>query len=736
MGFLHVLLLGGTLLAAAPVILHLVMRQQPKLLEFPALRFIQQRRESNRRRLRLRHWLLLALRVAAIVLLALGLSRPFVRTSSAWIGDREAPVAAALLFDTSARMEYRQRNQTRLEQAQDIGEWLLRQLPDESQAAVLDSRPAPAAFQVDLTAARQRVSRLEITPVTRTMPEAIESAAELLARSEMERKEIYLFTDLTKAAFDPAGFESARHAVEALGGAAIYVIDVGAESPKNISLGSLQLSGERLPRNRPLRIETDVSSVGEAGERSVEAYVLSPSGAAELRSRRAADVSAGGAARVEFMLTGLEPGMIQGDLRLAGGADALPVDDTRYFSVEVRPPQRVLIATASPDAEERARLLVEALSPTTMRESGQAPYHCDVISTDKLEEIDLDTQSAVSYSAVLLNDPRPLTAAAWRKLHAYAHGGGGVGIFLGPSADPLADFNSPAALDVLPGKLLRQARYPDGDLTLAPNTFEHPLLAPFRTRGGTMPWIDFPIYRYWQLDVDTEHVTALIPFSNGQPALLERIIGAGRVVTLTTPISQTQDELIDDELKWNDSTAPLPSFVLVNDLTLYLTGSGDARFNYLAGEDVILRLPPGVKGDTCLVTAPGGGQFRVNTNLAERTLTIATVEQPGHYRVNAGDAVNLGFSVNLPPADTDLTRADPEMLKSLFGEVPFRVARSSEQINRELSLGRVGRELFPILALLVALVLGIEQVIANRFYRDRAMKLPRESTATPATAAT
>jgi len=52
MGFLHVLLLGGTLLAAAPVILHLVMRQQPKLLEFPALRFIRQRRESNRRRLR------------------------------------------------------------------------------------------------------------------------------------------------------------------------------------------------------------------------------------------------------------------------------------------------------------------------------------------------------------------------------------------------------------------------------------------------------------------------------------------------------------------------------------------------------------------------------------------------------------------------------------------------------------------------------------------------------------
>lgn len=727
MGFLHALLLGGTLLAAAPVILHLVMRQQPKLLEFPALRFIRQRRESNRRRLRLRHWLLLALRVAAIVLLAIGLARPFVRTSSAWIGDRESPVAAALVFDTSARMGYLQRNQTRLQQAQEIAEWLLRQLPDESQAAVLDSRPAPPSFQVDLTAARQRVSRLEITPVARSVPETIESAAELLARSELERKEIYLFTDLTKAAFDPAAMESARRAVDALHGAAVYVIDVGVESPRNLGLGPLQLSGERLPRNRPLRLSGELKSIGDAGEQTVEAYVFDPATAtSQVRARQSAAVAADGAARVEFMLTGLEPGLHQGDVQIKA-EDALQIDNSRFFTVQIRPPQRVLIATAPPDVEDRARLLTEALSPTTMREAGQAPYECDVISTDALEETNLEP-----YAAVLLNDPRPLSPAAWQKLHAYAHGGGGIGIFLGPSADPLADFNSPAARDVLPGKLLRQARYPDGDLSLAPHTFEHPLLAPFRARGASLPWIDFPIYRYWQLEVDAEQATTLAPFSNGQPALLERVIGAGRVVTLTTPAAQTQDELIDDELKWNDSTAPLPSFVLVNDLTLYLTGNGDARFNYLAGEDVFLRLPADVKVDTCLVTPPSGVQFRVNTNQADRSLTIASVEQPGHYRVSAGGAegtVDLGFSVNLPAADTDLTRADPAALKSLFGDAQYRVARSRDQINRELSLGRVGRELFPYLALLVAIVLGVEQVIANRFYRDRAVATPRSSPA-------
>ena len=70
MAFMHAALLGGIALIAVPIVLHLIMRQKPKHLEFPALRFIKQRENSNRRRLRLRHLLLLLLRCAAIALLA------------------------------------------------------------------------------------------------------------------------------------------------------------------------------------------------------------------------------------------------------------------------------------------------------------------------------------------------------------------------------------------------------------------------------------------------------------------------------------------------------------------------------------------------------------------------------------------------------------------------------------------------------------------------------------------
>src|SRR5215470_7351315 len=112
--FLTPLMLAGAVLVAAPIILHLVMRQQPKHLIFPALRFIRQRNDANKRRLKLRHIVLLALRCAAIVFLALALARPSVQ-SAGFLGDREAPVAAAMVFDTTPRMQYRNENQTRLE---------------------------------------------------------------------------------------------------------------------------------------------------------------------------------------------------------------------------------------------------------------------------------------------------------------------------------------------------------------------------------------------------------------------------------------------------------------------------------------------------------------------------------------------------------------------------------------------------------------------------------------------
>src|SRR5947209_1016350 len=100
MSFVFPAMLGGLVLIGIPVLLHLIMRQQPKHLLFPAVRFLMQKQRTNQRKLQLRHLLLLALRILLIAVLCLALARPKAFSERFQFGG-DRPVAAVLVFDTS-----------------------------------------------------------------------------------------------------------------------------------------------------------------------------------------------------------------------------------------------------------------------------------------------------------------------------------------------------------------------------------------------------------------------------------------------------------------------------------------------------------------------------------------------------------------------------------------------------------------------------------------------------------
>src|SRR5581483_6691945 len=98
-------LLGGLLLAGIPVLLHLIMRQKPKQLPFPAFRFLIKRHRTNQRKLQLRHVLLLTLRMFLIAGVCLALARPKVLSERLNLSS-DQPLFVAFVFDTSYSMEY------------------------------------------------------------------------------------------------------------------------------------------------------------------------------------------------------------------------------------------------------------------------------------------------------------------------------------------------------------------------------------------------------------------------------------------------------------------------------------------------------------------------------------------------------------------------------------------------------------------------------------------------------
>ena len=89
MSLLNPALLAGLGLVAVPVILHLLLRQKPKPMLFPALRLIQKRSMQNSRRFRLRHWWLLFLRMAVLALIVFALTRPSLPPANYGLSARE-----------------------------------------------------------------------------------------------------------------------------------------------------------------------------------------------------------------------------------------------------------------------------------------------------------------------------------------------------------------------------------------------------------------------------------------------------------------------------------------------------------------------------------------------------------------------------------------------------------------------------------------------------------------------
>jgi hypothetical protein len=187
---------------------------------------------------------------------------------------------------------------------------------------------------------------------------------------------------------------------------------------------------------------------------------------------------------------------------------------------------------------------------------------------------------------------------------------------------------------------------------------------------------------------------------------------------MTTPISDPPrpegrplwNELATGEEAW-------PCFVLVNEMMLYAVRSGQTRLNLLAGETAVLPNDPAEFPERYQLFTP----LDQPQDLLARDgrVTVRFTDQPGAYRLRGqkGGPLVRGFAVNLTSDSSDLTRLPPERLDEILGAGRYKIARSQDEIDRAVGIDRIGSEFYPLLVTLLAMVLGMEHVLANWFYR-------------------
>lgn len=751
------------------------MKKRARPQPFPALRFLRQRHVDNQRRMRLRNWTLLALRFAAVILLALALARPSIDSSSfgiwfrgallaglavfalamsawcwvkknravmsVWVtvscvslcgvtyfvfrgittvdgaasSHRDVPIAAAIVFDTSPRSGLRHANITRLDEAKAIAKDLIAQLPSDSEVAIINSKGV-SAFSPDTSYAVNIIESLEVVGPEEPFVDLVQRGIQLVSQKQDKRQEVYVLSEMSANVWEIGPFSSVREQLAESPQISLFVIDVGVERPINASLGELELNADTLVRGQELRISTrvhalnmtptqvsvsvDIENQDPTRPVIIDDQVLYP----ESVTRKRKQIQLGGNSEtpVDFQIRGLPLGVNHGCIQLHS-QDGLEVDNRRYFTVEVRPPLPVLLAT-SKDAEPK--YLELALSPTELEIQAQNVFECSVVDADRISAERLN-----DFSVVVLLDPGPLPSAVWSRLETFVRAGGGAAIFLGKNASPSATFNA-NALSVLPGPLATPTspKRPSDAFLIALKNAAHPSLAPFRGWESNVPWDLSPVYRHWEFDKLNPSVDVVLRFSNGKPALVERVIGLGRVMTMTTPLSDANSS---NFAPWNElptSTEPLPFYMLAMGIFPYLATPSPIPLNQRVASSV--QLP--TKGDQtrCELFTP---QLYWQTLHSNEGHWMFEPMHPGHHRLRFSDGQNRGFSVNLDPSSTLVERVAAERLREILGD-RYTFAREPSDIYRGINRARIGRELFPFLLLCVVGILSAEHLLSNLFY--------------------
>lgn len=808
MQLLNPVLIYGLAFAAIPIVLHLLMRTKPKKIVFPALRLIRQKRLQNVRRIRLRHFWLLLLRMLALAGLVLVVIRPslpaanyslnlretltlaggtgllltlyfgllrrwqFQRLSTVALASRrtflrgglgmlgallflllfawpygsrikaeltgpiqevapDVPVAAVFVFDTSLSMDYREENRTRLELARATALQQLETLPPRSRVAIADSASSePILFQADLSGARARIEALTTSPRSLPLNDRLRAAVQFQeadrqrtlnaqpegpGRSEQFAREIYLLTDLARSAWQPGSAAMLRADLEQFPQAGLYLIDVGVEQPRNMALTGLMLSKQAVTTEGEVLVEASLTAKNlPPGDATVELYVEGEAGQPVKQGVSLVKLTDEAGSRLQFAVKASGTKPLRGELRLAA-TDPLPVDNSLWFTVGVQEPIRILVsAPAAGDQPKNvsgsdANELVE-----TLRVLGHAPRF---VPSNRIEQTDLAAFDVLC----LVNVPAP-TAEFWQKLTAFVARGGGLLLSLGSaevwSASGIQSiaWNAPAAREILPGELVAALRFdPPQGLDVRQTT--HPLLQKFDAQGLIAEAATIPVWRYWKVE-PAENATVIARFTDreGRPALLERPHGRGRTLMLTTAAHLS----LDLREQWSRLAGEWPFLMLMDRTMLYLSHRSEAVFNHSAGETVLIPLEGREPLRRYLLRKPRGAQLPGQVDAAAPLLTITDTDELGQYDVRPveGETAPAVFSVNAPAAESDFARMTGAELDTLLGEKRYSLSRNLETLQRSVTTGRLGVEVFPHLLAVMIVIFCLEHLAAVRFYES------------------
>ena len=647
-----------------PVYLHLLKRQTARPKPVSSLMLYESRTQASTRHRKLRYFLLLALRLALLLLLALAFANPFVnRNAAAFAGNR----LVFVVVDNSFSM----RAGTRLADAK------------QAAVAVLAGKGA-ARGQVAAFGSRLQfmTQAIEDQAALRAAVEAIEPgdghgnfgelarAVRAMAASVHVSIELHLFSDLQRSGLTgnfadvamPANVQLIAHAVV-------------SKAQPNWTVESVEAPGQVWGKDvKPVQVRAVIAGFGTpAAPRTVSLVVNG-----KVTASKPVAVPAGGRAAVDFPALEVPYGFNRCEVRV-DSADDLPADDLHRFAIERSDPQKALLVHNYGDA--RSPLYIGA----ALSAAAQSAFILESINVNEAAD-----RNASNYGFVILSDVNSVPPLLENALNQYIRSGGSVLIAAGTSA------GGRTQIPLFGARILEARDYnrvPDRYMSVGSSDSSYPAVA--KAEGWT------GVKFFYALNVDPGDARIIVRLNDQTPLLLEKRIGEGRVVLLTSGLDNITNDF------------PLhPAFVpFIEQMARYLAGSerqGGAR-----GVDSYLELRNAKeKGQGVEVTDPEGRRPLTLSQAA--TAQSFQLTEAGYYQLRLADGRRNEVAVNPDPKESNLDVIPDDVIalwQGKGGEEGSTQAGSAGPVPPR----KVPQSFWWYVMLLVLASAIVESVVASRY---------------------
>ena len=568
LSFLSPLFLAGAVAVAVPLVLHLLKREPEPRVQFTAVKLLKQAPVEHTEKRRLRELLLLALRVAALLLLALAFGRPFFAAGADGVASGVTVIAIDRSYSMSAP--------GRIEHARQLAKDALARVPGRDLLGLVafsDDADVLLAAGADRALTASTID--QVTPsfgATRYRAALAASARELGGRPGT----IIVITDLQENGWDAGDNAPVPE------GTMIEVVDVGA-LPPNLAVTDVHPLADRI-----------VATIRNSGPRAREA-----------RAHLAIDNRPAGDA-----LASVAPGQ-SAEVAFAGaphGAsasvtvddpDGLRADNVRYAVLDGTSQPAVRVVTGSGDLAREAFYVQQALAAG----SAIGGFRTVGMSAAQLSSVPSgEGQRLADAAAVLLLSTRGLERRGRETLADYTQKGGGLFVAVGPDVD--GDVIS----DVVGGaSTLRVVTADVGKpmpRTLAPADVRHPIFRPFVGTAASLGLVTFQN----AARIAGAGCQVLARFTTGEAAMIECPAGEGRALVMGSDVGG----------RWNDFPRRASFVPFLQEVVRYLSSARPRATDYLiAAAPAGAPRAPGV-ASVADQGARGGSSRRIAINVDPR----------------------------------------------------------------------------------------------------------------------